>query len=654
MLLLSLLEGRGDTGVLCHNRKLHCSCGEVYQDVTEMENHLVRKHPRVNLTFTGGQEMALAVQDCILGLKKAVELVREREENRSHSTAELARGRAKVNNNFAVSHQTNEIERDPLSGGKGTTTSAHRSILPKPIASKSNTYCLPTGRLVSESSLLSPGVLPPNANVLLKTQQKTSEPRNHRITTQQKKSKPQKDQVVLISSTTEEGKNCRFKKVEIPQRSMVVLVEEEDQIVGSELTGLRDAKCVECFEPLANFTSLKAHYKKSHPWQWGPKWTASQQPFLIQGHKPRGKAKDCSYLYFCPIPGCGHHILNKNKTTTFFTNKHLLSQHYVKVHSHRSLKCEGCSKRFPTKVLLNRHASHCKNLVKMTSRSGTSSTPLQLSSASMATHGSLSRTAETASNLGLSSPGRQLSAALAMAELSSVPINPAFHAVNSNQGNGNNSTKASGTSTEDQLMFSVAVSAASTVTTTREFGTDCGGLVVDESGDGVEKPRHPPRLGEIEQLSTETQTDEFDALMGSVGQAKPSASHSGSNTQTLPSQPSPEDPEDPFGSHVGMPEDVLDILCSNYTQTCADLFTNPAEMMLLTSPGPAASTSASIMSTPSVGTSVTAGSGSSASVGTHTDLGGRSLQLRPRASQWNTQCTMTNTETQTRSDDLFG
>ena len=85
----------------------------------------------------------------------------------------------------------------------------------------------------------------------------------------------------------------------------------------------------------------------------------------------------------------------------------------------------------------------------------------------MATHGSLSRTAETTSNLGLSSPGRQLSAALAMAELSSVPINPAFHAVNSIQGNGNNSTKASGTSTEDQLMFSVAVSAASTVTTTR-------------------------------------------------------------------------------------------------------------------------------------------------------------------------------------------
>ena len=123
-------------------------------------------------------------------------------------------------------------------GGKGATTSAHRSILPKPIASKSNTYCLSTGKLVNESSLLSPGVLPPNANVLLKTQQKgSSEPPKHRLTTQQKKSKPQKDQVVLISSTTEEGKNCRFKKVEIPQRSMVVLVEEEDQIVGSELTG---------------------------------------------------------------------------------------------------------------------------------------------------------------------------------------------------------------------------------------------------------------------------------------------------------------------------------------------------------------------------------------------------------------------------------
>ena len=94
--------------------------------------------------------------------------------------------------------------------------------------------------------------------------------------------------------------------------------------------------------------------------------------------------------------------------------------------------------------------------------------------------------------------------------------------------------------------------------------------MVDESG-VEEKRHHPPRLGEIEQLSTETQTDEFDALMGSVGAGQgkpPSASHSGN---TLPSsQPSPsEDPEDPFGSHVGMPEDVLDILCSNYTQTCA-------------------------------------------------------------------------------------
>ena len=104
---------------------------------------------------------------------------------------------------------------------------------------KSNTYCLSTGKLVGDSSLLRPpaGVLPPNANILLKTHQKTSEPRKHRITTQQKKSKPQKDQVVLISSSTDEGKNCRFKKVEIPQRSMVVLVEDEDQIVGSELTG---------------------------------------------------------------------------------------------------------------------------------------------------------------------------------------------------------------------------------------------------------------------------------------------------------------------------------------------------------------------------------------------------------------------------------
>ena len=82
-----------------------------------MENHLVRKHPRVNLSLPGGQEMALAVQECILGLKKAVELVREQEEIRSsHSAAELARDRATVNNNFAVSQPASETERDPFSG----------------------------------------------------------------------------------------------------------------------------------------------------------------------------------------------------------------------------------------------------------------------------------------------------------------------------------------------------------------------------------------------------------------------------------------------------------------------------------------------------------------------------------------------------------
>ena len=69
--------------------------------------------------------------------------------------------------------------------------------------------------------------------------------------------------------------------------------------------------------------------------------------------------------------------------------------------------------------------------------------------------------------------------------------------------------------------------------------------------------------------STETQTDEFDALM--VGQGDKGVSHHHPPPPAPPAPAPPQhDPEDDDPFNPSMDTDaMLDILCSNYTQTCA-------------------------------------------------------------------------------------
>ena len=69
--------------------------------------------------------------------------------------------------------------------------------------------------------------------------------------------------------------------------------------------------------------------------------------------------------------------------------------------------------------------------------------------------------------------------------------------------------------------------------------------------------------------STETQTDELDALMAS---GKPPTGSAPAIAHT-PSTPHHDgDDEDPF-SHPMDTDVMLDFLCSNYTQTCAGNYT---------------------------------------------------------------------------------
>ena len=79
MLLQSLLQGRFDSVVVSHAGSHFCSCGSVYTDMREVENHLVKHHPRVTLSHCD-DDMRQIVADCVSRLKSAIEDVREKEE----------------------------------------------------------------------------------------------------------------------------------------------------------------------------------------------------------------------------------------------------------------------------------------------------------------------------------------------------------------------------------------------------------------------------------------------------------------------------------------------------------------------------------------------------------------------------------------------
>lgn len=82
-----------------------------------------------------------------------------------------------------------------------------------------------------------------------------------------------------------------------------------------------------------------------------------------------------------------------------------------------------------------------------------------------------------------------------------------------------------------------------------------------------DRSRTIPRIGDIEQFSTETQTDDFDLLKIAQSEEVVSGVRGDNN----------DDEEDPFTSfkrqliEATTQFDLDDILCSNYTQTCPEL-----------------------------------------------------------------------------------
>merc|ERR1719220_538693 len=82
-----------------------------------------------------------------------------------------------------------------------------------------------------------------------------------------------------------------------------------------------------------------------------------------------------------------------------------------------------------------------------------------------------------------------------------------------------------------------------------------------------DRSRTIPRIGDIEQFSTETQTDDFDLLKIAQSEEVVAGVRGDNN----------DDDEDPFTSfkrqliEATTQFDLDDILCSNYTQTCPEL-----------------------------------------------------------------------------------
>jgi len=625
MLLQSLLEGRGDTAVVYHKSTMRCSCGDIYKDLGELENHLVKKHPRVTLSHQGTDEMGRLVEECVSSLKRGIETVREQEEMR-----------AAGGNQMQAHGQKDFVHHQPKPNTK------FREILPRPGPDQ------PCAKRKKENNLVK--LCPDSLDVVV---------------------------------TDDNQRQQNYKRVQIPPKTFIVIIEDEDQIIAcNESLGLKGERCMECHEPCEDFISLKDHYLDRHPWLWGPSYQSSQEPLLIRGKKPRGRLAGWSYIYFCPIPGCGHHVLSDRNTKSrplhsspAFPNKHQLAQHYVKVHAHRDRRCQRCSKKFPTEVLLNRHSRHCESAGMLSCytcpstfkdpeslqshcrrkhnstvsfviqpnpsvSAGIGAVTASVSDGVVVTNYALSQigagpAAAVVTSSSVSSsrtcPG-QLSAALAMAELSSnaVGIGSVLQVESSHKPLRRTHTSSG---SEDRML--------SSATKTREFGTSTA--------------TRAPKLGEIEQLSTETQTDELDALLVAGGGGGKGVSQQPPATPALVPPQShqhhqhhqghqEEDDDDPFNPSIDA-DAMLDILCSNYTQTCAELEENammllPPSAIVDETPEPPDSGMSGMMA------AAAAASGSYSSVGTHTDLG------RPATSRaWHTT---TNTETQTRSDDLFG
>ena len=477
MLLQKLLSDRCDTTVIFYSNHMFCSCGQNYQDYSELENHLVVEHPRVSKVNIKTEEIHNIITDILLKLKSRLQAVEEVKE--------------------IVSEPKNVIK--PINGCQ--KQSNFREIRPKP-----------DGMVVEYPQ-------------------------------------PAKTTKVFskISSTQpklEIKGNGDWFSVEIPDKTQVVLTEDLQIRDGK----LQETKCIECLKSFDHFRSLKDHYKENHPWLWCPKF--KQENMVIRGKKPRGRIMGWSYRFYCPIPGCRHHILSRGEwkaTRHFqhFPNYFQLKQHYLKCHVMKDIECKTCTQTFPSEAMRCRHEKTCGKTY-ICSESNCKLTFKDLPS--LQTHcrrknhiyadkdqvdvgnEPLLQPSFFISAPKVACPG-QLNAAIALSELSNVgiasvleqPRSPKRFRPDLEAGNGGIMLFADASTTTDRLPKT--------------------------------RDNKPPRLGEIEQFSTETQTDEFDALklIGKV-------------TTSCGPDEEDDDPFPPIDAETQLNFD--DILCSNYTQTC--------------------------------------------------------------------------------------
>ncbi|XP_040577182.1 uncharacterized protein Asciz [Lepeophtheirus salmonis] len=140
-------------------------------------------------------------------------------------------------------------------------------------------------------------------------------------------------QCILPSSST-------IETFPLPQKSCFSVCPDEELFP----TSLSDLGCDDCndVEP-QSFDQLREHYKDFH-FKWLPPESTlfSRCPKKVDGAQ-----------YYCPLPNCKNHLSKGNK---YFSTWKLLKQHYRKVHAARNTKCGDCGEAFPSELDLRQHS----------------------------------------------------------------------------------------------------------------------------------------------------------------------------------------------------------------------------------------------------------------------------------------------------------
>jgi hypothetical protein len=124
---------------------------------------------------------------------------------------------------------------------------------------------------------------------------------------------------------------------------------DEDAIGGGQL---REANCYECSATCWSFKTLQDHYLRQHPGMWVCNESCQNSRLLFtmpSKHHMSQLAKNWTYRYYCPLPGCKYHVLqhshqheNSSNTDKFFLSKTSLKQHFSKAHAFKSRTCDEC------------------------------------------------------------------------------------------------------------------------------------------------------------------------------------------------------------------------------------------------------------------------------------------------------------------------